>query len=360
MMQTADNWGTDPQQCMVPGFAGTRLYVNNVGNVMNPIASFPITYDQKKACGYVVFSTPIVDRTNPIYVYGQMYVWKDYFDVLYVTVSLNATGFGPGPEPAFNAMTYPVAPANTKGQFLFTSPSSANPGAPSAWINLWNQNVTVSGYESANYLSSEIFALSSLQSWSCFTFKIDLKTVCNPSNSFYKAGYGCMLRNIPDSPPGDSVDLSASSSLFFSAQFNLTRYYMNSASSLYCGDLAGSYTPNYANDQVVAQMLSASVDLYNVGKNARSLPKACSTMSAPPSPPLPPSPPSPKPPPPKPPPSPPNSPPPKSPPPKSPPPKSPPPLKSPPPKSPPPKSPPPKSDPPLKSPPPKSPPSPKL
>ena len=92
--QTADNWATDPNQCKVPGFGYTPLYVNN-GNV-NPIASFPITYDQKLACNNVVYTSKVVDTSNQNFAYGQLYAWKDYSDVLYVTVSLNATGFGPG------------------------------------------------------------------------------------------------------------------------------------------------------------------------------------------------------------------------------------------------------------------------
>ena len=151
---------------MVPGFTSKPLYVIN-GNT-NPIASFPITYDQKKACANVVFSTPLVDLSNPSYVYGQMYTWKDNYDVLYVTVSLNATGFGPGPAPL---LVNPVAPSNTKGQFLFTSPSLFNPAAPSGQITLWNQYLA-NQIGSANYLSADLLSNSTLTSWSCFTFAI--------------------------------------------------------------------------------------------------------------------------------------------------------------------------------------------
>ena len=79
---------------MVPGFGPPNLYVNN-GNTF-PIAAFPITYDQKQACNNVVYTSALVDSVNSNYVYGKLYVWKDYIDNLYVTVSINATGFGPG------------------------------------------------------------------------------------------------------------------------------------------------------------------------------------------------------------------------------------------------------------------------
>ena len=330
-LQTADNWATDPTQCMVPGFGYTPLYVNN-GNT-NPIASFPITYDQKKACANMVFSTPIVDLSNPSFIYGQMYTWKDYNDVLYVTVSLNATGFGPGPVPALDASTTPAAPANTDGQFLFSSPSVFNPSAPSGQITLWNQYIA-NQIGSANYFSTDLLS-STLQSWSCFTFRVNLKSVCNPTTSVFKAGSGCVLRGT--TTPGATADLSASNNLFFTARFNFTRYYFNNAGSLYCGSFVDAATPNYANDQVQAQMSFTTIDLYNniIGSDDFSLPRACSTITQPPAPPLPPSPPSPPPPPPPP-----------TPPPKPPGPSPPPPPPSPPPAPPPPPSPPPPPPPP--------------
>ena len=244
---------------MVPGYTSKPLYIIN-GNT-NPIASFPITYDRKKACANVVFSTPLVDLSNPSYVYGQMYTWKDNYDVLYVTVSLNATGFGPGPAPAFDASSKPPAPSNTKGQFLFTSPSVFDPTAPSGQITLWNQYLP-NQYGSANYLSTDLLSNSTLTSWSCFTFVINLKRVCNPTTSIYKVGYGCVLRGTTTS--GVSADLSASMSLFFTARFNFTRYYFNDgASSQYCGSPATASTPGYERDQVQATMFATTVDLYN-------------------------------------------------------------------------------------------------
>ena len=71
---TADNWATDPLQCAVPGFGYTPLYASNGG--INPISTFPITYDQKLACNNTVYTSSIVDSTNSAYVYGQLYAWK--------------------------------------------------------------------------------------------------------------------------------------------------------------------------------------------------------------------------------------------------------------------------------------------
>lgn len=54
-VQTADNWATNPAQCQVPGYGAPSLYLNS-----GP-TSFPTTYDQKQACGGIVYSTPLVD-----------------------------------------------------------------------------------------------------------------------------------------------------------------------------------------------------------------------------------------------------------------------------------------------------------
>ena len=74
-MQTADNWASDPSQCMVPGFGKTPLYLNN--GQTNPATSYPITYDQKNACNYAVYSSNLVDILQPVsYIYGTLYAWK--------------------------------------------------------------------------------------------------------------------------------------------------------------------------------------------------------------------------------------------------------------------------------------------
>ena len=58
--------------------------------------------------------------------------------------------------------------------------------------------------------------------WSCFTFAVNLKNVCNPSTSTYVRNIGCCLRGTV-TPTSGAMDLSGTASLFFSVQFNLTR-----------------------------------------------------------------------------------------------------------------------------------------
>ena len=91
-LQTADNWGTDPWQCLVPGYARPPLFILRGDGRAAP-TSYPITYDRGDACDHAVFTTDLVDVRSADRVLGQLHVWKTYSDRLHVTVTLNATGF---------------------------------------------------------------------------------------------------------------------------------------------------------------------------------------------------------------------------------------------------------------------------
>ena len=131
LLQTVDNWGTDATQCLVPGYGAPYLFT--AGQMLGTWAptSYPITYDQKGACGQVVFTSDLVDRSAPNNIYGRLYAWKDYGDNLYVTVSINATGFGP------SSLVTSGFGAND-GQFLHASPSLFNPNSPSGQVSVWS------------------------------------------------------------------------------------------------------------------------------------------------------------------------------------------------------------------------------
>ena len=75
-MQTNDNWATDNTQCLVPGYGAASLYTS--GQIYGTLAptSYPVTYDQKGACGQVVFTSDLVDKANANNVYGRLYAWK--------------------------------------------------------------------------------------------------------------------------------------------------------------------------------------------------------------------------------------------------------------------------------------------
>ena len=74
--QTNDNWATDNTQCLVPGYGAPSLYTS--GQIYGTLAptSYPVTYDQKGACGQVVFTSDLVDKANANNVYGRLYAWK--------------------------------------------------------------------------------------------------------------------------------------------------------------------------------------------------------------------------------------------------------------------------------------------
>lgn len=70
-VQTADNWGIDPSQCLVPGYGAPRLFDSAAAPT-----SYPVTYDQKQACNGTVFSMDLVNRFRPENVHGKLFAWK--------------------------------------------------------------------------------------------------------------------------------------------------------------------------------------------------------------------------------------------------------------------------------------------
>ena len=82
----------------------------------------------------------------------------------------------------------------------------------------------------AAYFASQMLATSSYRIWSCFTYVINLKSTCDPSTSVYLRSFNgngqtvgnCVSKSTGSVVPGS--DLSGTTSLFFSVQFNLTRF----------------------------------------------------------------------------------------------------------------------------------------
>ncbi|GAX77910.1 hypothetical protein CEUSTIGMA_g5352.t1 [Chlamydomonas eustigma] len=260
--ETADNWATDSSQCMVPGYGAPNLYISTASGIIAP-TSYPVTYDQKLACDLIVFTTPMVDKLNNAITYGKMYVWKDYSDNLYITVSINATGYG--------ANRWPADPATSSyGQYLHVSPSIFNPSSPSGQVSLWSSLVTQTP---SNYYSNQLLT-STFGQWSCFTYIISLTSVCNPITSYYERSpyigqAGSCVYKGSNAPSNDTANLAGTPSLFFYAQFNLTRFLLDgSPANLYCGTAntnSSDPTAWTSGSQVVAVMQSNIVDLYSAG-----------------------------------------------------------------------------------------------
>ena len=150
----------------------------------------------------VVLRSAIVDASNSSYTYGSLYAWKSFSDTLYVTVSLNATGFGPPSSPPGGQLPGSSSPPGG-GQLLYASPSLLDPSTsgPSGRLFLWDIPPPTAADEGnasfpaaataalpAAYLSSEMLFWPPGGLWSCFTFAINLVHVCNPLTSTYSRG----------------------------------------------------------------------------------------------------------------------------------------------------------------------------
>lgn len=127
--QTVDRWGSafddtgvliQNNQCIIPGW--------NIGE-------YPTTFSMSRVCDQKVLTFDLVNRAAPSQALGQMYVFKDWEDQLYVTVSINATyplvkSAGSNLNDYFN------------GQFLYMQPVAAGVDASVAThagsMYLWN------------------------------------------------------------------------------------------------------------------------------------------------------------------------------------------------------------------------------
>eukprot|EP00798_Chlamydomonas_sp_ICE-L_P021754 gene21754-28776_t len=177
--QSTDNWWGDANVCVIPGFLG----------------GYPANYDSYQVCGgYKSIQTkPISDQEGNQY--GTMYMFRDYSDKLYITVTLDGS---------------------KDGQMFFQVPNS---GAPlSSSLFLWD-GPTVSP-------TVQYPAPVNLGRFTCFTYSIDLKHVCDPFTSFYRYStmgdnYNCVCHDT--TKPCPTKDLSDERLLFFLLQVNLTQ-----------------------------------------------------------------------------------------------------------------------------------------
>lgn len=125
-VQTVDRWASSTSQCIIPG---------------NEFPLFPYTYSMNDVCDRKVVTLDLVDLNtpqgaNPIKV-GILYVFKDYSDNMYVTVSLNSTWTTtvPGYSSAIHG--------GFQGQYLHVQPSldSQDSGRVWVWDNLGDLGV---------------------------------------------------------------------------------------------------------------------------------------------------------------------------------------------------------------------------
>lgn len=310
---TTDNWGTVSSVCKVPGYGNGYSLIAGSNGIFGP-SSYPINYDQKTACGQVVFTSDLIDYTSltlsaQIITYGKLYVWKDFQDNLYVTLSINATSFGPSRPPSNTGVFLPFGPGQPSnvGQFLFSNPSQFNPqgSTPSSfWSGKIFLGPNLDATQPTNYPSTAFFPAQGI--YTCITFQIPLRQACNPTTSVWTATGTtpyCANKNTGAQDPTIDLSGTGSSSLFFSVSFNLTRYTFASNDNGWCGKTSpfSAIQSEYINDQVVVIMNTGTnvgtnvygiVDLYSaLGSGQTPLPQNCQAQIMSPFPPSPPAPP---------------------------------------------------------------------
>ncbi|KAG1665341.1 hypothetical protein FOA52_011755 [Chlamydomonas sp. UWO 241] len=213
---TADNWGADPNQCYYPGFGRDPLFISS-GFGVAP-TNYPITYDAKQTCSLKIFEANVPLLANQGIIYGKMFAFKDYSDNMYITVSLNGTGFVPG---ALNPFT----------QALLPNPSLDN--APSGLVFLSSQFSNVAEmWVKAQYSTAQMLT-SNVGQYSCFTMIIPLRTAC-PDGSTRIRGVGSSPAYCASKTSGAAVatvDLSSTPNLYIQTQFNISFYDVGSVST---------------------------------------------------------------------------------------------------------------------------------
>ncbi|KAG1674027.1 hypothetical protein FOA52_000333 [Chlamydomonas sp. UWO 241] len=262
---TADNWGADPFQCKYPGFGRDPLFITNNG-VVAP-TNYPITYDAKTTCNLAVTQQNLYAAGNPSAIYAKMFAFKDYSDNLYVTVSINASGFMPG-------QTGPSG-----GQFLLPNPALPSNNFPTglAFVGSTFPN-GLSILQYAQYSTSQTLD-SSVGQYSCFTMMIPLRQACPYETSTFVRGVGGSPSFCASRTTGAAVatiDLSSTVNLFFSAQFNVSKYTTDANS---CGTAPTTFVNIGFGNQIL--------DLYGSIPDTQSLSRNCATITGrPQSPPL--------------------------------------------------------------------------
>eukprot|EP00798_Chlamydomonas_sp_ICE-L_P008651 gene8651-biopygen15554 len=241
---TSDGWGIDIEQCVYPGYNPINQPVSYPANTVLP--GYPGTFDQTLACNQVVFMSELVDSAN--ITYGEVRVFKDYSDKLYVTATVRPVFFGS------NSSMYQPPQLNSR-QWLHSQPSApvpfnqyspATPLGPAAGkvivANAANYDPTLSNAAYVNQLS--ISPITPSQFWSCWTYEVDLKAACNPNTAKHwvsganSTGTGCLPNNV--------LDLTASTNLFLYVEFTIValNLFNTSVSSLgpSCGTVADTKT----------------------------------------------------------------------------------------------------------------------
>eukprot|EP00798_Chlamydomonas_sp_ICE-L_P000010 gene10-12819_t len=183
---TTDGWWSNKDVCVIPGALRSGS---------------PATMALNEVCNGFVASYDLTD-SRTYKKYGSIQVFKDYDDVMYVTVAMDGVE-----NDSFPMLSIPEAGSGSDGSNqLF------------AWYNYGNFAEDIPN----NYVDQASPGL-----YSCMTFKIKLSQTCNPYSSYKSSdpadqalNYGCACRPFyPDCP---AMDLG--SYVVWSLRFNFTAY----------------------------------------------------------------------------------------------------------------------------------------
>eukprot|EP00798_Chlamydomonas_sp_ICE-L_P024242 gene24242-biopygen18717 len=258
---TSDGWGIDVAQCVYPGYNPIAQPVSFPSTTVLP--GYPGTYDQILACNQVVFTSVLVDSANVTY--GELRVFKDYSDMLYVTATVRPVFFGSDSTyqpPAFNNHQWLHSQPPTPTNFNQYSPSTPFTAAAGMVIvsDAANYDPTLSNAAYINQLN--ISSTTPSQFWSCWTYEVDLKAACNPMTSKHfisgsnSSGTGCVPNNV--------LDLTATPNLFLYVEFTIVALdlFNTSDSTLgpSCGTVDGTKTIKLPGSGVV-DLYAATIGL---------------------------------------------------------------------------------------------------
>eukprot|EP00798_Chlamydomonas_sp_ICE-L_P021479 gene21480-28454_t len=216
---SSDDWWGDSTTCVIPGFLG----------------GFPANYDSYQVCGgnTGIQKLPIADGLGTRY--GTMHLFRDYSDQLHVTVTLD--GF-------------------VDSQYFFVNPNQGAPQSSSLYI--WDGPAVPPGVQYPSPVA--------LGSFTCYSYVVDLKHVCDPDTSYYRfstidnGNYNCMCKDNSKACP--TKDLSKSGLLFFRLQANLTQRDLSRGSLGDCGQATGKYATDFVQAEGCVSLIISTIPFF--------------------------------------------------------------------------------------------------
>ncbi|KAG1662817.1 hypothetical protein FOA52_009031 [Chlamydomonas sp. UWO 241] len=248
--------GYRPEPVPVPGlWPRPAVHHGTATGVIAP-TNYPITYDAKSTCNLAIMAQNLYNTANPSMIYAKLFAFKDYSDNLY-TVSINASGF--------------MAVSVSDGQLLLPNSALASNPFPTGLVfvgSTFPNGHSILQY--AQYTTSQTLS-SSVGQYSCFAMMIPLSQACPSATSTFVRGVGgggsyCASRTTGAAVA--TVDLSSTVNLFFSAQFNVSKYTTTATS-------CGAAPTNFVN----IGMGNTILDLYGAIPNTQSLSRNCAAFT---------------------------------------------------------------------------------